>query len=121
VIPSPWVGLVLALAVYRLCRLAGWDHFTPIARARTWLYGATVTNSASTNARLGVTNESVEVTWTYRRPMLAELLSCAFCLGWWISLAVYLAWLWKPEWTLYGAAPLALSAAAGLIAKNLDP
>lgn len=120
-IPSPWVALVVVLAVFRLCRLAGWDEFPPVVRARVWLVGAEVASSASANQRMSITNDAApEEVWTYRRPLLADLLSCAFCLGWWLSLVAYLAWLAEPTWTLYVCAPLALSAAVGLIAKNLD-
>jgi hypothetical protein len=105
--PSPWAGLVLALAAYRLTRLLAWDDWPPIVRVRDRLLGAQI-KSGNTPYR------------EFRRPLLVELFRCAFCLGWWVSLATYLAWLLEGSWTLYGAFPLALSGAVGLIAKNLD-
>jgi hypothetical protein len=93
-IPSPWVAVVLTLGTFRLLRLLGWDEFPPVLKAREWLL--------------------------HGRPLLGDLWGCPFCLGWWLSLAVYLLWLWQPTGTLYGAAPFALSGAVGLIAKNLD-
>ncbi len=110
-IPGPWVGLVLALAVFRACRLAGWDNFPPIVRLRARITGERVMRSASS------TKPIIE----HRRPLLAEFIGCAFCLGAWLSLGAYLAWRFAPTETLYAAAPLALSAAAGIIAKVLDP
>lgn len=120
-IPGPWVSVVLVLAIYRVCRLAGWDTFPPVARARAWVVGENTVTRGSTNARLGVTAEPVQNGWTYRRPLLHELVTCPFCLSLWIAGAVYALWLFFPAGVLYGAYPFALSAAAGLIAKNLDP
>lgn len=55
----------------------------------------------------------------YDRPTLAHLVHCPFCIGFWISLIVSVAWLiWHP--VAYGLLPFAVSGAVGLIAKNLD-
>ncbi len=120
-IPSPWVGLVLALAVFRACRLIGWDDFPPVMRARGWVTGQHETTSGSANARMGVTGEGVTREIGWRRPLLAHFLGCAYCLGAWLSVAVYAAWLAEPTWTLYGTFPFALSAAVGIIARRGDP
>lgn len=111
-LPSPWVALVLGLAAFRLTRLGGWDDFPPIERVRAWIIGE------SWNAKAGVPETTLP---TYRRPLLAHLVHCAFCLGAWISLAVYLWWILTPEWGLYPLAPFALSGFVGLVAKNWDP
>ncbi len=92
--PSPWPAVILTLGTFRLLRLLAWDEFPPVARLRNVLL--------------------------YPRSLLIDLFSCPFCLGFWLSLAVYLLWLWQPAGTLYGAAPFALSGAVGLIAKNWD-
>lgn len=120
-LPSPWPALVLALAAIRLMRLAGWDDFPLAIRARGWITGQQVKIVGNTNAVLGQTRQQPveEVTW--RRPNIHHLIVCPFCLGWWISLATYGAWLAEPRWTLYGAAPFALSSVVGLVSKNLDP
>lgn len=101
-IPGPWQFVLLALSAYRLTRLVGWDDLPPILHARAWLLGW--------DPELGAC----------KRRLLTELFSCAFCLGFWISLAVYGCWLAFPTETLYAAVLLALSAVVGLIAKNLD-
>lgn len=119
--PSPLVLLVLALAAYRLTRLIGWDDLPPLLRARTWLVGAELHVSGSSNQHAGLTGEQTQATWTYRRPLLAHFLACAFCQGFWTSSAVYALWAALGHWTLYAFVPLALSGAVGLIAKNLDP
>lgn len=120
-IPGPWVALVLVLATFRICRLAGWDHFPPLLAARRWATGEYVVSSGSTNARLRVTNEEVEYEVRHRRPTLYAGLSCAYCSSVWFGAAVYLAWRLEPSWTLTGAAVLAASAAVGLVARWLDP
>jgi hypothetical protein len=66
-------------------------------------------------------SEVANVRPAYDRPVLAHLVHCPFCLGWWVSLAAWLAWLQWPSGTLLALSPFALSAAVGLIAKNLDP
>lgn len=114
-IPTAWVAVVLGLAVFRLARLAGWDVFPPVVKLRERLLG----ESVAARSRPGGQND-VYVT-SYRRPVLAELVHCAFCLSFWLAVVAYGAWLWQPTWTLYAAFPLALNAFAGLVAKALDP
>ena len=120
-IPTPWVALVLALAAYRLVRLIGWDDFPPVLRVRSWVTGAELQANGSANAGFAANVDPPIMVWTYRRPLLAHFLQCAFCQGFWVSVAVYLGWRFEPTGTLYALAPFALSGAVGLIAKNLDP
>jgi hypothetical protein len=120
-LPDPWPALVMALAAYRLARLVGWDDFPPIHRLRARITGEQTVTSGSINSRMGVTNERPEVSVEWRRPVLAHFISCAFCQGFWISAAVYTAWLFYPTQLMYGLAPFALSGAVGIIARNLDP
>jgi hypothetical protein len=119
VIPSAWVSVVLALGAFRVARLVGWDDLPPIQRLRDRVVGADYSQTGSANA--GYTSETPSYAWRFRRPTLAHFLGCAFCQGFWVSCAVYVAWLEEPAWTLYVVAPFALSAAVGLLAKNLDP
>jgi hypothetical protein len=121
VIPSPWVGLVLALGVYRIVRLVGWDDFPPVERARDWAVGAHLVQRGTAAALGGLTSEEPEYVWVYDRPLLNHFLHCPFCQGFWISVAAYVAWLEEPKWTLYVLFAFAVSGVVGLIAKNLDP
>lgn len=114
-IPSPWIGLVLALATFRLTRLVGWDDLPPVVRARAWALGESVT------ARSRPAGQEDVYVYVYKRPLLAHFVHCPFCIGFWLSAAVYVAWVFEPRGTLYVAAPFALSAVVGLVAKNLDP
>lgn len=122
-IPTPWVFVLLALVAYRLTRLLGWDDFPPIEKARNWILGA---NVQVRSRPAGAEDAYLTV---YRRQLLAKLVHCAFCLGWWVALAVYLVWALAghpyaepvESWMFYVGMPFALAAAVGLIAKNLDP
>lgn len=111
-IPAPWVALVLLLGAFRLTRLAGWDDLPPIARLRARLTGQAVRYTPT---------ESRGAIFSYRRPLLAHFLECPYCVGFWISAAVYAAWWITPWWTVTVLAPFALSAAVGIVARQLDP
>lgn len=119
-IPSPWVGLVLALGVYRIVRLIGWDDFPPVEAARDWVVGAKLVRSGTQAQHAGLTSSPAEMLWVYERPLLNHFLHCPFCQGFWVSVTTYVAWIETPTWTLYVLAAFALSAVVGLIAKNLD-
>lgn len=120
-IPAPLVLLVLVMAAFRVTRLIGWDDLPPIARLRAWVVGAELRSTGSSNSVAGLTNEQPQMVWTYRRPLLAHFLNCAFCQGFWVSVITYAAWAASGHWSLYALVPLAISGAVGLVAKNLDP
>jgi hypothetical protein len=56
-----------------------------------------------------------------QRYYLSKMLRCPWCLGFWVSIAWWLAWLATHHWTLLLAVPFAISEAVGLASKNLDP
>lgn len=114
-LPSALACVALALAAFRLTRLVGWDDLPPVVRFRAWALGERV------EARSRPAGQDDVYVYLYRRPLLAHFVHCPFCVGFWISVAVYVAWALEPRWTLYAAVPLALSAVVGLTAKNLDP
>lgn len=111
-IPSPWVGLVLALGTFRLVRLVGWDDWPYSVRLRAWLTGE---NEGNRGENLYGDRKS------YTRPTLTKFIHCPWCIGFWVGCIVYVAWLEAPTWTLYVLAVFALNAAVGLVAKNWDP
>jgi hypothetical protein len=162
-VPGAWQFAILALAAYRLTRLAGWDEWPPVEKLRAkitgerWVHPVTILEadpgwaeaaavpgeeprlrdlpagaekSEGTGrvdaAELGFpgkqpTSPVAEVQPAYDRPTLAHLIHCPFCLGWWVSLACWGAWELDHRWSLVVLAPLAISGAVGLLAKNLDP
>lgn len=143
-IPSPWVTIILTLGAYRLLRLIGWDDFPPVLKVRSWLIGEhwvplqddptfsmyatqNTVDAARAEARGEPSlpgkqpdSEADHVRPAYRRPLLAHFIHCPFCVGFWISVAVYVAWLEFPTETLYALFAFALSGAIGLISKNWD-
>lgn len=145
-LPGPLAVLILVAGTYRLTRFAGWDDWPPIARLRARVVGedwtlapgyrnAADALTATFEGYLGGTvdeaarslpgktpdSEVEGVEPGYRRPTLAHLVHCPWCLGLWLSFAVYGCWLAAPDLTVYVLAPFALSTAIGLIARNLDP
>lgn len=113
-IPSPWIAVVLALGTYRIVRLIGWDDWPYAVRLRHWLGGR---NERNKGEKVFANDER----GTYMHPTVAKFISCPWCVGFWLSVIVYLAWRFAPTETLYALAPFALSAAVGLIARNWDP
>lgn len=104
--PSPLLTVVLALATLRTYRLVALDTFPPIMAARDRLVGVVYADE-------GYPTE-------FRRPLVADWLTCVWCSGLWWATGWYTAWLLWPAATVYAAVPLALSAAAG-IAQSFLP
>lgn len=94
-IPSPYAALLLALAAYRLWRLIAEDDV--FDRPRRWLL------------RLGDWRDGQAAPPAYR-DRLAEFITCPWCLGFWLAVAWWVAWLGLEEWALFAAVPFALSA-----------
>lgn len=126
-IPSPWPALILALGVFRLVRLVGWDDIS--ATPRAWLTG--LTDREYNDWAKWVWEQQQQDLDPWRdgktvvpvgpvRFKLAQLVRCPWCAGFWVSLASYLAWYAAGYATMTVATPLALSAVVGLVAKHLD-
>lgn len=107
--PSAFEFVVLSLAVFRATRFLGWDEWPPLARLRAWALG-----------EFWVDRPDGLADAAYRRPTLAHLVHCPFCLSAWVTLVVYGLWLAFPVEVMYAAAGMALAGGAGLIAKNWD-
>ena len=104
-----------------IVRLIGWDGTRQIHKLRWKAVGGKVTRTGSQNTQMGLTSEETDETVVYARPTLEHFLRCPYCQGFWVSLIVYLCWVFVPTETLYGIAPFALSGAVGIIARMLDP
>lgn len=102
-IPSPWQFVILALASYRIWRLIAEDDPPPLPEWRNRIVGAQET--------AGV--------WTFRRPTLAHMIQCPYCLGFWLSITIWGAWMLWPEGTIVAMTPFAISTSVGLIKTNL--
>lgn len=100
-IPTPWETLLLALAAYRTFRLLGYD--TILNRPRELIL-----------------RRAKEEVGKYRREV-DVFFHCPWCLGWWMSLAWWGAWMIWPHPVTVIAVPFSISAFVGLVTKNLDP
>lgn len=96
--------VVLSLAVYRVARFVGWDSITQRFRERF----------------TGWSDDQKRNHWPHNRRKLAEMIHCPFCFSAWVALAAWLAFREWPHAVMLVAWPLAIAAAAGLIAKNWD-
>lgn len=94
VIPEWWAFVIMALAVFRVYRLVAEDDILDGPRDRL----------------LDKLEEE-------RLDKLDALITCPWCLGFWLSVLTWLAWLITPGWTVGLALPWALSAAVAMIAK----
>lgn len=103
-IPDWYVLLLLALASFRIYRLLAEDTILDGPRARL--------------LRLGSWQEGQPTPPTYRA-RLGEFIVCSWCIGFWVSLAVWGCWYVEPGWTTGLSAPLAISTLVGLVADRL--
>ncbi len=119
-IPNAWVAIVMTLATYRVVRLIGWDEFPWVKKLRDKATGEEVYYNAAVNRDNAILR--------HKHPTLHHFLNCPFCQGFWWSLIIYAAWvavgspgsITAESWLFYPLAPFALSAAVGLLTKNLD-
>jgi hypothetical protein len=101
VIPSWWQAVILAAAAWRIFALLSSDDI--LDRPRRYV------------TRIDEKWEK-EGDWTGDgyRSKLAEFIDCPYCLGFWVALAWWGAWLIWPHATLVAGTPFMLS--AGLVA-----
>jgi len=106
-LPGAWQTILLALAAYRIFRLLSED--TILDRPRKWL------------VRLPANwDESISIPDDYRLG-LAKFISCSLCMGFWISVSVWLLWQLNGHWTEVLATPFAISALVVFMVEKLDP
>jgi hypothetical protein len=117
-ISSPLWLIVNVLAAYRLTRLWVADMLPPLPRMRdaveSWAHARWAGRDLTGDPR---EPEAYRVWRIYGgTPPLAYLVTCAWCSGYWISLAVFLAASLIPTtvWAFL-AVPLAFSAVVGLL------
>lgn len=102
-VPDWWSATLLALAAWRTFHLLAHDTILDKPRRRL------LRLNSSWEKEGDATGEGYREKW-------ALFLTCPYCLGFWLSLGVYLFWLWQPEATLVACMPFALN--AGVIAAQ---
>ncbi len=95
--PDWWSATLLALAAWRFYHLVAFDDI--LDRPRRY-----VTRLSPTWKQEG------DATGEHYREKLAGFLTCSFCMGWWIALAWWAAWLAFPTETVGIAFGFAISA-----------
>lgn len=110
---SPMMLVIAALTAYRLTRLWVDDMVPPLPWLRRQILDYAYRDSVASGERYERFNRTIE---RYGQPPLEYLVSCYWCAGFWISLAVALASSLIPStvWALL-ALPFALSAVVGLL------
>jgi hypothetical protein len=125
--------LILALGTFRLIRLVAYDEIT--VDARRWITGISDAQHKEyaqwVESRKaagfdpwdddGSVGTALADLVSERRYYWSKLVRCPWCIGFWISVGVWLVWTVEPRVTLWLLVPFVLSAAGGLIAKQLDP
>lgn len=102
-VPDWWTATLLALAAWRVFHLVAFDDI--LDRPRRYI----------TRLSPGWRQEG-DATGEKYREKLANFLTCPFCLGFYVSLSVYLLWIWFPTETLVVSTVFALN--AGVIAAQ---
>lgn len=120
-IGQPVYFIIFALAVFSITRLINTDTFPPIERARNWFYDRFPYDGYATKNR-PKRGTFVVVGTTYHVNIgvwQGELVSCPWCLGWWVSLAMSLFFLATPVVALAVYVPFALRVIPGIIGNFL--
>lgn len=105
-VPEPYSLFLLAVASFRIWRLLAEDDI--LDGPRMWLL------------RLPRDWGDGDAIPEQYREKWAMFFTCPWCLGFWVSLGVYLSWIQWTEWTLMIAVVATISAAVGLIRGVLD-
>lgn len=117
--------VVLALAAARTTRLVVVDAIAD--RPRHWVLkhfpaeGQQVSGPAPKKAHWTTTAiNATPIRWVVNRgSFIGELISCPWCIGFWISCAWFGAWAFARQGTLFVALPWALSWACSYIADRV--
>lgn len=115
-----WPLLILSLAIYSLTRLITKDSL--IDRQRDWFFDrfgheGYTTKRRPTRGKFIVTGDHYYVTvGTY----LGELVHCPWCMGFWVSLGLCLAFWAAPVAVTFALVPLALRVIPGVIEAVID-
>lgn len=115
-----WNLLILALGIYSVTRLISKDSI--IDRQREWFYNkfpheGFQTRIRPTRGEFIVTGDHYYVTVGHK---LGEVVHCPWCMGFWVSGALFLAfWAW-PVATIFLLVPMALRVIPGMIESVID-
>lgn len=128
---APWAFALIMLAAYRITRLVVSDTFPLFAGPRNWLHarfppsGSFMDggpNERPPHAPIAFYQNSgrgQEARWYIEKGhWLGDLTSCAWCVGWWISLAAAVIYGLFPTFAIAASIPWAISAGVGLLSSK---
>lgn len=115
-----WPLLILALGIYSLTRLITTDSI--VDRQRVWFYNkfpheGFQTKIRPTRGQFIVTGDHYYVTVGHK---LGDLVYCPWCMGFWVSLALFAAFVAWPVVTTFLLVPLALRVIPGVIESVIN-
>ena len=114
---DPLLLLINALAAYRVTRLVLVDEVPPLPRVRDAIARRALARWRKRHPPYGA--DTTRDLYGDQPPVVT-LLGCAWCSGWWVSVAVMVAATLAGPWWLLLAVPLALSAAVGVVAMLIE-
>jgi hypothetical protein len=103
---DPWAFVLLSLAAFRVVHLIAFDAITE--RARTWWWLKFPYEGMPHQKATG------EV-YGHEGTFLGDVITCAWCLGMWVSIAAYGMWEFWPEVTVRLSIFMAISTVIGLL------
>jgi hypothetical protein len=117
-----WPLLIVALGIYSITRLITKDSI--VDRQRDWFFQRFPHEGFTTKIRPNpkrcsfiVTGDHYYVTVGHK---LGELVHCPWCMGFWVSAAVFGAFILWPVGTTFVLVPMALRVIPGMIESILD-
>lgn len=131
-VPDVWATVIMALATYRISSFIVVDSFPPMAAFRDWFKhhwpdrGDVVNRPpkrgfVQPNAPAGTDPRDVERFRVITGTSLGYLISCMFCMPFWVGVVIWLCWNWFPDQTLFFCVPWVLAGVATLIYTRVDP
>ena len=112
------VPFILMLGSFSVTRLIVADSFPPIEKLRNWVYdrfphdGYVTTKRPRRGEWVIISNAHYRVNIGH---WFGELISCYWCAGWWVSLAVSACFVAWPLYTSVVLLPFALRGLVGII------
>jgi hypothetical protein len=125
--PDPWHFALLAAAAWRTTRLGYLDDLT--IEPRRWVTGVGDAQHHEIAAFVDEVTEAGGDPWSEsdpplpigpRRFYLSRMIHCPHCLGAWVSLAWFAAWLVWPRFVVLAAVPWAIMAVVSIVATRQD-
>jgi len=116
---TPVYFVILALGIYSITRLITTDSFPPIEKLRNWFFDRFPHDGYSTKVR-PPRGQWVVVGATYHVNIgvwQGELVSCPWCMGWWVSLITCILFVLSPTIVLAALTPFALRVIPGMLSR----